>query len=152
MAAKAAGAAAEIVATDLSQRAIDKARAGLYTGFEIQRGLNARAMLRWFEPDEENWRVRPELAEIVRFGRANLLDEPTDEMRFDVIFCRNVLTHMEPSRRARLLDGLERRLVDDGCLFLGLDERLEGETVAFRPVSGRQGLYVKTPAAVRRAA
>ena len=73
-------------------------------------------------------------------------------MRFDVIFCRNVLTHMEPSRRARLLDGLERRLVDDGCLFLGLDERLEGETVAFRPVSGRQGLYVKTPAAVRRAA
>lgn len=152
MAAKASGAAAEIVATDLSQRAIDKARAGLYTGFEIQRGLNARAMLRWFEPDEENWRVRPELAEIVRFGRANLLDEPTDERRFDVIFCRNVLTHMEPSRRARLLDGLERRLVDDGCLFLGLDERLEGETVAFRPVSGRQGLYVKTPAAVRRAA
>lgn len=55
-------------------------------------------MLRWFEPDEENWRVRPELAEIVRFGRANLLDEPTDEMRFDVIFCRNVLTIW--SRRA----------------------------------------------------
>ena len=57
-----------------------------------------------------------------------------------------------PSRRARVLDGLERRLVDDGCLFLGMDERLEGETVAFRPVTGRKGLYVKSPSAARRAA
>ncbi|MBX4159109.1 hypothetical protein K4A07_18470, partial [Lactiplantibacillus plantarum] len=64
----------------------------------------------------------------------------------------NVLTDMEPTRRARLLDGLERRLVDDGCLFLGADERLEGETVAFRPVNGRRGLYVKAPSALRRAA
>ena len=142
----------DLVATDLSQRAIEKARSGLYTGFEIQRGLTARTMLRWFEPVEDNWRVRDELAAAVRFGRANLLDEPTDDARFDVIFCRNVLVDMEPTRRARVLDGLERRLVDDGCLFLGMDERLEGETVAFRPVTGRKGLYVKSPSAARRAA
>lgn len=147
-----AGVAVDMVATDLSQRAIEKARSGLYTGFEIQRGLTAHAMLRWFEPAEDNWRVRDELADRVRFARANLLDEPADEARFDVIFCRNVLDDMDPARRARVLDGLERRLVDDGCLFLGMDERLEGETVAFRPVSGRQGLYVKSPAALRRAA
>ena len=147
-----AGVAVDLVATDLSQRAIEKARSGLYTGFEIQRGLTAHTMLRWFEPAEDNWRVRDELADRVRFARANLLDEPADEARFDVIFCRNVLGDMEPARRARVLDGLERRLVDDGCLFLGLDEKLEGETVAFRPVSGRQGLYVKSPSALRRAA
>lgn len=142
----------DLTATDLSQRAIEKARSGLYTGFEIQRGLTAKTMLRWFEPAEDNWCVRAELADTVRFGRANLLDEPTDEARFDVIFCRYVLGDMEPSRRARVLDGLERRLVDDGCLFLGMDERLEGETVAFRPVTGRKGLYVKSPSAARRAA
>ena len=142
----------DLTATDLSQRAVEKARSGVYTGFEIQRGLTARTMLRWFEPVEDNWRVREELAATVRFGRANLLDEPTDDARFDVIFCRNVLGDMEPSRRARVLDGLERRLVDDGCLFLGLEEQLEGETVAFRPVSGRKGLYVKSPSALRRAA
>ena len=51
-----------------------------------------------------------------------------------------------------LLDGLERRLVDDGCLLLGVDESLEGETVAFRAVNGRRGLYVKAPSALRRAA
>lgn len=152
MAALEAGAAVDLVATDLSQRAVEKARSGLYTGFEIQRGLSARTMLRWFEPMEDQWIVKPELAQAVRFVRANMLDEPTDDSRFDVIFCRNVVGDMEPARRARLLDGLERRLVDDGCLFLGVDEPLEGETLAFRPVNGRRGLYVKAASALRRAA
>jgi chemotaxis protein methyltransferase CheR len=152
MAAKASGAAAEIVATDLSQRAIDKARAGLYTGFEIQRGLSARAMLRWFEQVDDQWRARSDLRAAIAFTRANLLDEPTDEGRFDVVCCRNVLGDMAPERRARVLDGLERRMVDDGCLFLGHDERPDGDSVAFRPVAGRKGLYVKSAAAARRAA
>lgn len=152
MAALEAGADVEIVATDLSKLALDKARAGLYTSFEIQRGLSARTMLRWFEQSEDHWRARPELRAAVRFERANLLDEPTDPGRFDVIFCRYVLCDLEPARRAQVLDGLERRLVDDGCLFLGLDERPDGDTVAFRPVAGRKGLYVKAPSAVRRAA
>ncbi|MCV0414023.1 MAG: chemotaxis protein CheR [Brevundimonas sp.] len=146
------GARIEVVATDLSHRAVEKARLGRYTGFEIQRGLTAKTMLRWFEPEEDQWRVKPDLARVVSFARANLLDEPVDDARHDVIFCRNVLTDMEPARRARVLDGLEQRLVDDGCLFLGADERLEGETVAFRPVSGRPGLYVKAPSSLRRAA
>jgi len=142
----------DIVATDLSQRAIDRARLGAYTGFEIQRGLTAATMLRWFTPAEDQWAVRPELSQVVRFARANLLDEPTDEARFDVIFCRHVLQDMDPVRRGGVIEALERRLVDDGCLFLGPDERLDGDTVAFRPVSGRKGLFVKAPAALSRAA
>ena len=152
MAGLAVGARIEVVGADLSQRAVEKARAGVYTGFEIQRGLDARTMLRWFEPDEDQWRARPELAQTTRFARANLLDEPADDARFDIIFCRYVLSDMDPARRARVIDGLEQRLVDDGCLFLGVDERLENDTVAFRPVSGRRGLYVKAPSALRRAA
>jgi chemotaxis protein methyltransferase CheR len=152
MAALDAGVPTDVVATDLSERAIEKARSGLYTAFEIQRGLSAATMLRWFEPFEDQWRAKGELRAPIRFGRANLLDEPTDDARFDVIFCRYVLSDMEPARRSRVLDGLERRLVDDGCLFLGLDERLEGDTVAFRPVNGRRGLYVKAPSSLSRAA
>ena len=142
----------EIVATDLSRLSVEKAASGLYTSFEIQRGLSARTMLRWFEQAEDQWRARPELRAAVKFERANLLDEPADDGRFDVIFCRHVLSDLEPARRARVLDGLERRLVDDGCLFLGVDERPEGDSIAFRPVAGRPGLYVKAPAALRRAA
>ena len=78
--------------------------------------------------------------------------EPVDDARFDVIFCRNVLGDMEPSRRARVLAGLEQRLMDDGCLFLGMDERIEDDTIAFRTVQGRRGVYVKSPASLRRAA
>lgn len=152
MAALDAGVPVEVVATDLAERAVQKARSGLYTAFEIQRGLSAATMLRWFEPAEDQWRAKPQLRAPIRFARANLLDEPTDDARFDIILCRYVLSDMHASRRARLLDGLERRLVDDGCLFLGANERLEGDTVAFRPVAGRRGLYVKAQSSLSRAA
>ncbi|CAN7269480.1 CheR family methyltransferase [Brevundimonas sp. LjRoot202] len=142
----------EIVGTDLSQRALEKARAGAYTGFEIQRGLKAGTMLTWFDQAEDNWIAKPQMRAAVHFARANLLDPPADEHRFDVIFCRHVLGDMEPARRTQALDNLERRLVDDGCLFLGRDEALEGDSIAFRAVAGRKGLYVKTAAALRRAA
>nr|WP_312448458.1 protein-glutamate O-methyltransferase CheR [Brevundimonas naejangsanensis] len=152
IAALEAGARVEVLATDLSRQAIEKALSGLYSSFEIQRGLSARTMLRWFEQVDDQWRARPELRAAVTFKRGNLLDAPADEGRFDIIFCRHVLGDMTPERRPRLLDGLERGLVDDGCLFLGADERPDGDSVAFRPVAGRRGLYVKSPSAYRRAA
>ncbi|HZW15612.1 MAG TPA: protein-glutamate O-methyltransferase CheR [Brevundimonas sp.] len=152
MAAMDAGFPVEVVGTDLSQRALEKARSGAYTGFEIQRGLRAGTMLAWFDQAEDNWIARPQLRGAVHFARANLLDPPADDHRFDVIFCRHVLGDMDPARRAQALDNLERRLVDDGCLFLGRDEALEGDSIAFRAVAGRKGLFVKTAAALRRAA
>jgi chemotaxis protein methyltransferase CheR len=146
------GARAQVHGVDLGARAIEKAQAGLYTAFEIQRGLSAATMLRWFDQTDEGWEAKPALRHGVTFARANLLDEPSDDGQFDVIFCRHVLKDVEPARRGRMLDGLERRLVDDGVLFLGPDERPEGDTVAFRAVTGRQGLYVKAPTTLRRAA
>jgi len=152
MAALDIGAPVEIVATDLSQRALEKARTGAYTGFEIQRGLRAETMLRWFDQAEDAWIARAELRATTHFARANLLTPPTDEIRFDVIFCRHVLDDMTPEVRGQVLDQLERRLVDDGCLFLGAEERIGGDSLAFRPVAGRAGLFVKSPAALKRAA
>lgn len=152
IAAQDAGAAVEIVATDLSQRALEKARSGAYTGFEIQRGLKAETMLRCFDQVEDAWIAKTELRAAVHFARANLVDAPTDAHRFDIIFCRHVLGDADPARRGQMFDNLERRLVDDGCLFLGPDEQPDGDSIAFRPVAGRKGLYVKSPAALRRAA
>lgn len=152
LAARDAGVNAHIVGTDLSQRALEKAKSGAYTGFEIQRGLKARTMLAGFEARDEHWVARTELRAMTQFARANLLDPPADAHRFDVVFCRHVLTDMEPGRRVQVLENLEKRLVDDGCLFLGADESLDGDSVAFRPVAGRAGLYVKAPSALRHAA
>lgn len=151
IAAQDAGVSAEIVATDLSQRALEKARSGAYTGFEIQRGLKAETMLRWFDQTEEAWIARAELRASVHFARANLADAPTDATRFDIIFCRHLLCDADPIRRSDMIDNLERRLVDDGCLFLGPDEQPD-DSLAFRPVAGRKGLFVKSPSAIRHAA
>lgn len=142
----------EIVATDLSHRSLEKARSGLYTQFEVQRGLSARQLLNWFDQHEDMWRAKDRLRSTVIFERANLLDEPPSGGRFDVIFCRYVLGDMAPDRRALALDMLEKALADDGCLFLGLDEAAAERPDAFRPVPGRPGVFVKAPAALRRAA
>ena len=152
MAALDAGANVEIVATDLSQRAIERGKSGSYTPFEIQRGLSAKTMLNWFDQADDAWVTKPALRDAVRFARHNLLDAPTDAAQFDIILCRNVLSEMDPAKRSQVVDGLERRLVDDGVLILGADERIEGDTVAFRPVGGRKGLFVKAPSALSRAA
>ena len=142
----------EIVATDLSQRAVERGRSGSYTAFEIQRGLSAQTMLRWFDPAEDVWIARQSLRDTVRFARHNLLDPPADTAQFDIILCRNVLSEMDPSKRGQVIDGLEKRLVDDGVLILGADERIDADTLAFRPVGGRRGLFVKAPSALSRAA
>lgn len=145
MMAAEAGVHAEILGTDLAQRQLEKARSGLYTQFEVQRGLAARQLLQWFEPHEEAWRVSPQLRAMVRFERDNLMDAvPPDGGRYDVVFCRYVLSDMEVTRRQRVLERLEASLVDDGCLFLGLGESPGEGNPAFRPVSGRPGLFVKT--------
>jgi len=144
----------EILSTDISQRALEKGGRGIYSGFEIQRGLTARSMLRWFEPVEDQWQARPELRHAVHFDRTNLLDPlPVDlagKGPFDLIFCRNVVSDMIPDARAKVLDRLYEPLLDDGCLFLGLDEKADGKL--FRPVAGRAGLYVKGPSHDQRAA
>ncbi|MDP3400437.1 MAG: CheR family methyltransferase [Brevundimonas sp.] len=145
----------EVLGSDLNRIALEKAYQGAYTGFEIQRGLSAATMVRWFQPQGELWTASDPLKRVVRFERANLVDlsaTSPDEDRFDVIFCRHVLTDMEPAARALVLEGLEQRLVDDGCLFLGADESLNGDSLAFRPVSGRRGLHVKSPTFLQRAA
>ncbi len=141
----------DILGTDLSAKAIDKAASRLYTAFEVQRGLSAARMLECFEQVGDAWRVNDALAAKVRFQRHNLLDGPPEARRFDVIFCRYVLGEAEPRRRATLLTTLSDALADDGCLFLGLNESLE-DSDAFRAVAGRPGLFVKSPGAVRRVA
>lgn len=140
----------EIMATDLSQRLLEKAQAGLYTQFEVQRGLPVRQMIRHFAKEDENWRIGARLRQAVRFRVANLLDDTAGLGRFDVVFCRNVLGGLEDGARAAVLGRLAGQLADDGVLVLGQDETVLGAGEAFKPVAGRRGLYVKATA--RRAA
>ena len=140
------GAKLELFASDLSERALEKAQSGLYTQFEVQRGLPIRHLVRHFEKVDEMWVLSPRIRQMVRWRRINLVSDLSAAGRFDVIFCRNVLSALVEPMRVRLLENLARALSPDGFLFLGATETATGLSQAFQPVSGRPGLYARNPA------
>ena len=141
----------DLCASDLSERALTKARSGFYTQFEVQRGLPIRSLLRYFDKVDEAWRVKPRLRQRVRWRRFNLLDDMRPLGRFDAICCRNVLMYFDAPTKQRVLEQLAGALAPDGYLLLGASEAAMDVTDAFQPTAGRQGVYTPNPA-FRRAA
>jgi len=140
------GASVELFGSDLSERALEKARGGVYSQFEVQRGLPIRLLVRHFEKTDEAWTLTPRIRQMVRWRRINLLADLRALGQFDVIFCRNAVSAFDPATRRRVLEQLARALPDDGWLVLGLDETVIGVTEALRPAHGRRGLYTPNPA------
>lgn len=140
------GAKVELFASDISERALEKAQSGLYTQFEIQRGLPIRQLVRHFEKVDEMWAIAPHIRQMVRWRRVNLAGEFSGGAQFDVIFCRHVLGMLVEPMRARVLENLARALAPDGFLFLGEGETPAGLTTALEPVAGRDGLFIRNPA------
>lgn len=113
-----------IVATDISDAAIQKASRGWYAPYEIQRGMKPALLAKYFVPKNGGYQVRDELRAMVAFRRRNLL-EPFDDLGlFDVIFCRNVAIYFDPAKRRDMFLRLARQLVPDGVLFVGSAESL----------------------------
>jgi chemotaxis protein methyltransferase CheR len=144
--ALAPGGCVELFASDLSERALEKAQSGLYTQFEVQRGLPIRLLVRHFDKDGEMWSIAPRLRQMVRWRRINLLADLSRIGAFDVIFCRYVLSNSVESARAKILENLAAALSPEGCLFLGAGETVEGITEALSPIEDRPGLFVRNPA------
>lgn len=137
-----AGWTIEILGTDVSQSAIETARKGLYTQFEIQRGLSVGEMITWFDEAPGGWQARAPLLDMVRYEVRNLLDAPhPGQGRFDIVLCRNVLLYFDAVNRARAFDRLADALAPDGRLMLGVGETVIGQTDRLIPASGLQGLY-----------
>jgi chemotaxis protein methyltransferase CheR len=131
----------EILATDVSDAALARARSGRYSQFEIQRGLPIRRMIEWFESDGVDWVAKPELVRRIAFRRMNLVADAMPPGRFDVILCRNVLLYLTPDDRRRILDRFAGMLQPGGLLVLGAGETVIGQTEAFRPSAAYRGLY-----------
>ena len=139
------GVKVELYGSDLSERCMEKAQSGMYTQFEVQRGLPIRALVDHFEKQEEMWQLSPRIRQMVRWRRINLLADLTPLGQFDVILCRNVCAGLEDAARAKVLDSLSQRLAPDGVLVLGASETA-GDG-AFLPMAGLNGLYQPNPAA-----
>ncbi len=136
----------DIFASDLSERSLEKAQAGLYTHFEVQRGMPSRLLIKHFDKVGDAWTLSPRIRQAVRWRRANLLGDLRSLGQFDCILCRNVLSAFDEPTRRQVLEQLALALPDDGFLVLGLNETVMGATEAFRPVPGRRGLYRRSAA------
>jgi chemotaxis protein methyltransferase CheR len=141
----------EIVGTDISREAIERARQGLYSQFEIQRGLPVRQMLAWFTAEGEQWRARPELRQKVSFQVQNLI-EASVSGQFDIILCRNVLLYFSAERRRAVFDRLAGAIAADGVLMLGAGETVIGQTEQFESDVECRGLYRLASAEAHRIA
>lgn len=139
----------EIVATDVSDAAIARGKAGRYTQFEIQRGLPIRRMMRWFEADGSDWVARPELTRLVTFRRHNLVADLPPSGPFDVILCRNVLLYLSATAKADVFARFSTAIRPGGTLVLGAGETVIGQTRAFEPSRRLRGLYERIGTASR---
>lgn len=135
----------EMFGSDLSERQLEKAQSGIYTQFEVQRGLPIRQLVRHFDKVDDMWAISPRIRQMVRWRRVNLVADFSAAGRFDVIFCRYVLADLVAPMRVRLLDNLAKALSPEGFLFLGEGEAASGHA-AFQAAPGRPGLYVRNPA------
>ena len=136
----------EILGTDISRSAIKHARGGLYTQFDVQRGLPVRQLIARFDQVlDQGWRAKPELQEMVTFNRNNMLGPPPSGGRFDLILCRNALLYFSSERRHQLLEGLALSIAPDGALLLGAGETALGSSNRF--VSDGEMPMVYRPAA-----
>ncbi len=136
----------ELAASDISARALEKAQSGIYSQFEVQRGLPIRLLVKHFEKTGDLWRLSADIRRTVRWRRINLIAGLGAVGRFDVVFCRNVLSGLEPPFQKKVLEDMVLVLPDDGFLVLGTKESAEVAGDAFSAVDGRPGLFRRNPA------
>ena len=136
----------DILGTDLSHRTIDIARNGVYSQFEVQRGLPINYLLRYFRRQEESWRLAEPIKARVQFRPQNLLSDFSKMGMFDVILCRNVLMYFDPGCRSNVLAKLAGKLAPDGYLVLGSTENIAGASPDIVPVPFQSAMGMKRAA------
>jgi chemotaxis protein methyltransferase CheR len=142
----------DLIATDLSAEMIARGQEGVYSHFEVQRGLAIRRLVTHFAQEDGNWRINENLRRMVTFRQFNLLDSFGWLDDLDVVFCRNVLIYFDQKTKIAVLDKIAEMLVPDGALLLGHSETVRGLSNAFAPAGRAPGIYVKGKAVPQRLA
>ena len=136
-----AGRPVEIIATDIAMTMLAKAEAGLYSQFEVQRGLPIRLLLKYFTQRGTNWEIAQRLKAMVSFRHHNIMSECASLGRFDIVFCRNVLIYFDEATKKRVIERIAQVLAPDGVLVLGAVESIIGLSTGLEAVPGASGVY-----------
>jgi chemotaxis protein methyltransferase CheR len=149
---KIAGWRIDMLGTDLSVEVLEKAKAGIYSQFEVQRGLPIQMLVKYFTQTGDTWQIAPEIRAMVQYRMFNLLGDFASLGSFDVVFCRNVLIYFDQETKIGVLNRIAKLLTPDGYLVLGAAETVVGLTDAFKPVPDKRGLYAPNKDAIKPAA
>ena len=141
MGAALAGWRVEIIATDLSLEVLEKSKSGIYSQFEVQRGLPIQMLVKYFKQIGEFWQINADVRAMVQHRQLNLLHDFSQLGVFDVIFCRNVLIYFDQDTKINIFGRLAKATEPDGFLVLGAAETVVGLTDVFKPYPERRGLY-----------
>lgn len=136
----------EIIGTDISNQILKRASDGLYSQFEVQRGLPVQLLVKYFEKDDQMWRIAPEIKSMVRYRKFNLLDNMSILGSFDIVFCRNVLIYFDQVAKGDILGRIAQLMPADGILILGGAESVVGISDQFIPDPDQRGVYCKSNA------
>ena len=135
---------AEIIGTDIAREPLARAQEGIYTQFEVQRGLPIQNLVRYFRKEGPNWRLNDSLRAMVQFKYWNLLADLRSLGQFDVVFCRNVLIYFDQATKTRVLEAIARQMPADGVLYLGGAETVLGLSDAFTALPNERGVYQRS--------
>lgn len=133
-----------IVATDISHRALAKAQSGVYSDFEVRRGLDVAKKERFFGPHPEGWQVRPSLQAKISYSFNNLIRSSVTE-KFHLILCRNVLIYQSVEQKKLVVNQLFEQLEADGGLLLGVGETLLGVREKIQPTMVGSVIFYRKP-------
>jgi chemotaxis protein methyltransferase CheR len=131
----------EIVGTDIARDQLARAREGVYSQFEVQRGLPVQMLMRYFRKEDSNWRISETIRAMAQFREYNLLSDLRALGRFDIVFCRNVLIYFDSPTKTRVLEAIAGLMPPDGLLYLGGAETVLGITSRFAPMPNERGVY-----------
>lgn len=133
----------DIVGTDVSRQMVERAQSGIYTQFEVQRGLPITMLVKYFQQlAGDKWEIKEEIRQMVQFREGSLLHDFGPIGTFDVIFCRNILNYFDASTQARVLDAIGGIMTPDGILFLGGAETIPAVEGRFKLMDGMPNIYV----------
>jgi chemotaxis protein methyltransferase CheR len=143
MASRMPGWRVEIIGTDLSEAALARAKEGLYSQFEVQRGLSTAQLLRYFNQIRDMWQLKENIRSRVKYRHMNLLSDYSLLGTFDIIFCRNVLIYFDAAKKSEVLNKMTRILAPDGAIFLGAAESVIGLDTKLAPHPQHRGVLVR---------
>jgi len=142
-AAKLQGWKIDIIGTDISSEIVERAKSGIYSQFEVQRGLPITMLVKYFQQvSADRWQIKDNIRQMVSFREGNLLQDFGPIGIFDIIYCRNVLIYFDQATKTKVLESMSKIMAPDGYLLLGGAETVLGISDRFKPMDNERGLYI----------